>query len=148
MDNRSAADAQFDIAFSHMDLSHFNVWREKNFSDGGHKNFITGAGGYVQNYIFGYAGLRYNRAPAAVGMTIHPYLPPHNVTSLKLRGIAVAAARVSVKYNADGQFSAELLSGPAIQVCNVDSVCQKLTPSSTPAMFTWTSGETFKFTVL
>eukprot|EP00041_Stephanoeca_diplocostata_P025003 m.645898 g.645898 ORF g.645898 m.645898 type:complete len:123 (+) comp22651_c0_seq38:2181-2549(+) len=96
MDNRSAADAQFDIAFSHMDLSHFNVWREKNFSDGGHKNFITGAGGYVQNYIFGYAGLRYNRAPAAVGMTIHPYLPPHNVTSLKLRGIAVAAARVSV----------------------------------------------------
>eukprot|EP00041_Stephanoeca_diplocostata_P025002 m.645732 g.645732 ORF g.645732 m.645732 type:complete len:103 (+) comp22651_c0_seq29:2290-2598(+) len=77
-----------------------------------------------------------------------PYLPPHNVTSLKLRGIAVAAARVSVKYDADGQFSAELLSGPAIQVCNVDSVCQKLTPSSTPAMFTWTSGETFKFTVL
>lgn len=34
MDNRSAADAQFDIAFSHMDLAHFNVWREKNFSDG------------------------------------------------------------------------------------------------------------------
>lgn len=27
--NRTAADAQFDLAFSHIDLRAFNVWKEK-----------------------------------------------------------------------------------------------------------------------
>lgn len=44
MNNRSAADAQFDLAFSHMDLGVFNVWKEKNFGTFGNLNFITGAG--------------------------------------------------------------------------------------------------------
>ena len=39
------------------------------------------AGGYLQNYINGYAGLRYTRE----GLNLRPVLPPHGVTSLKLR---------------------------------------------------------------
>lgn len=58
--NRSAADAQFDLAFTHMDMTTFNVWKEKNFGSGGNLNFITGAGGYLQNFVYGYAGLRYD----------------------------------------------------------------------------------------
>ena len=59
MGNRSAADAQFDLAFTHMDLKHFNVFEEKNYGNFGNLNFITGAGGYLQNFVNGYAGLRY-----------------------------------------------------------------------------------------
>jgi hypothetical protein len=44
--NRTAADSQFDLAFTHMDLTHFNVFMEKNYNGGGNLNFITGAGGY------------------------------------------------------------------------------------------------------
>ena len=33
--NRSAADAQFNLAFDHMDLGHYNVWKEKSFGNYG-----------------------------------------------------------------------------------------------------------------
>lgn len=52
---RSGADAQWANAFVHMDLGGLNVWKET--ADGlGHSNFITGAGGFAQNVINGYAG--------------------------------------------------------------------------------------------
>ena len=58
LNNRTAADAQFQLAFLHMDLAHFNIWTEKTAElSYGHLNFITGAGGYLQNFLFGYAGL-------------------------------------------------------------------------------------------
>jgi len=44
MGNRSAADSQFDLAFTHMDLDHFNVFEESNYGNFGNLNFITGAG--------------------------------------------------------------------------------------------------------
>lgn len=56
---RVQADIQFGLAFAHMDLGAYNVWCEKSFGDFGHKNFVTGAGGYLQNYIMGYGGVRY-----------------------------------------------------------------------------------------
>eukprot|EP01048_Picozoa_sp_COSAG05_P011434 COSAG05_NODE_1077_length_5955_cov_2.032787_3_plen_105_part_00 len=41
MGNRSAADDQFDLAFTHMDTAHFNVFEERNYGGGGNLNFIT-----------------------------------------------------------------------------------------------------------
>lgn len=43
---------------------------------------MTGAGGYLQNYVNGYAGLRYT----GDGLALRPVLPPHGCESLALRG--------------------------------------------------------------
>jgi hypothetical protein len=94
--NRSAVDAQF-LAFEHMER-HFFVWSEVSRGGklGGHINFITGAGGYVQNVIYGDAGLEYSRD----GMALTPLLPPSGVTRLVLRALSFAGRRVTVSYNA------------------------------------------------
>ena len=72
------------------------MWEEKNYGDFGNLNFITGAGGYLQNYINGYAGLRYTED----GLTLRPVLPPHGCASLALRGIALATSRFTAFYTA------------------------------------------------
>lgn len=112
--NRSAADAQFDLAFTHINLGYFNVWEEKNYGDLGNLNFITGAGGYLQNYVNGYAGLRYS----ADGVTLRPVVPPNGCTSLALRGLSLAGARLTVHYT-DDVFTATLTKsedGAAVSV--------------------------------
>ena len=97
MGNRSAADAQFDLAFTHMDLKHFSVFEERNTGNFGHLNFITGAGGYLQNVINGYLGLRYTKA----GLDLRPVLPPHGVTAVKLRALALAGSRFDLLLSSD-----------------------------------------------
>ena len=55
---------------------------------------MTGAGGYLQNYVNGYAGLRYT----GDGLALRPVLPPHGCESLALRGttlIGLSARPVS-----------------------------------------------------
>ena len=111
MGNRSAADAQFDLAFTHMDLDHFNVFEEKNSGDFGHLNFITGAGGYLQNTINGYLGLRYT----SEGLDLRPILPPHGVTSVKLRALSLAGSRMDVMLTADN-VTITLLEGNSLTV--------------------------------
>lgn len=66
----------------------FYVWTENGISDGkvGAKNFLTGAGGFLQLIMYGYAGIRIN----ATSMTItHPTLPP-NTKQLKLNGSSIS----------------------------------------------------------
>ena len=111
MGNRTAADSQFDLAFTHMDLKHFNVFMEKNYGDGGNLNFITGAGGYLQNFVNGYAGLRYTKE----GITLRPVVPPHAATSLKLRGLSLAGSRMDVYYDV-AAITVTLNSGPGVTV--------------------------------
>ena len=111
MGNRTAADSQFDLAFTHMDLKHFNVFMERNYGDGGNLNFITGAGGYLQNYINGYAGLRYTEK----GLTLRPVVPPHSVTSMKLRGLSLVGSRLDVFYDAKA-VTLTLMAGPGVIV--------------------------------
>jgi hypothetical protein len=82
-----------------MDLGGFYVWKEKAFpGDFGHLNFITGAGGFLQNWLFGYAGLRYT----ATGLLLKPVMPPLGLESVRLRGLAFAGARINVVYSAGG----------------------------------------------
>jgi trehalose/maltose hydrolase-like predicted phosphorylase len=111
MGNRTAADSQFDLAFTHMDLKHFNVFMECNYGSGGNLNFITGAGGYLQNYLNGYAGLRYTKE----GMNLRPVVPPHAVTSLKLRGLSLVGSRMDVYYDAE-TITITLASGPGVTI--------------------------------
>ena len=128
MGNRTSADAQFDLAFTHMDLKHFNVFMERNYGSGGNLNFITGAGGYLQNYINGYAGVRYTKE----GMNLRPVLPPHSVTSLKLRGLSLGSSRprsslsrMDVYYDS-ASITITLTSGPGIRIYSQGTPDSKL----------------------
>eukprot|EP00051_Salpingoeca_urceolata_P014845 m.189431 g.189431 ORF g.189431 m.189431 type:complete len:834 (-) comp18207_c0_seq1:34-2535(-) len=124
--NRTEADKQFDLAFSHMDLQGFNVWREKNFGDGGHHNFITGAGGYLQNFVFGYGGLRYT----AAGLTMQPVLPPHGVDFVRLRSVSLGGCSFDVAYD-DKHLTLDLTSGQGpLEVSEPGEKTQALSPAN------------------
>ena len=71
-------------------------------------NFIAGAGGYLQNFVDGYAGLRYTRD----GITLRPVLPPHSCESLALRGLSLAGRRVTILYTGT-ELTASLTDGSA-----------------------------------
>ena len=122
--NRTAADMQFDLAFEHMDLTGFNVWKEKSFNDGGHLNFITGAGGFLQNFIYGYAGVRYTDE----GITMRPLLPPHGISSLTLRGLALASSRLTLKYTAE-RLEATLTRGAPLEIIDCGGKRRELEPT-------------------
>lgn len=73
----------------------FGVWKETK--DGGNTNFITGAGGWLQNIIYGYAGLRYEQDGT---LSINQLtLLPGGITSVKLKGINLGKSRFNMLYN-------------------------------------------------
>jgi len=102
--NRTAADAQFARTFLYLNglpnnvvvaphYNPFNVWKEAATS-GKHLNFLTGAGGFLQNIIQGYAGLR---ARSNI-LQLNPSLPPH-AQRLSLVRLSYAGAQFSVDFN-------------------------------------------------
>ena len=100
---RTAAETQLAFAFDHQ-LGPYNIWTETNpkvaaHNGTGNLNFLTGAGGFLENVVFGYGGLHYT----ADGLGLHPSLPPMNVTSMTLRGIAYAHGTVRLEFNATHQ---------------------------------------------
>jgi hypothetical protein len=56
-------------------------------------NFVTGAGGFLQQVIFGYTGLRLG--PGGLEEAFPPVLPSH-LDRLVLRNLAVGGRRVDV----------------------------------------------------
>ena len=89
-----AALTQWESAFAHMDCTHFCLFREE--LTGGHSNFITGAGGFLQNIIQGWAGVRIG----ADAMTLtNPTLPP-STTAIKLQSLEYCGSAFSVEFNA------------------------------------------------
>lgn len=104
--NRSAADAQFKTAFLHIDTAHYSIFKERAFT-GGHLNFLTGAGGFLQSVIAGYAGVAYT-APGTMEGISAPLLPPGGVSNVTLRSLALGACRVTLSFNASAMcFMAE-----------------------------------------
>jgi len=93
-DLKQLADDQFQQAFEHIDLSAFYVWKEK--VDGGHFNFLTGAGGFLQNCIYGYAGVEIGEGGLVVDS---PLLPPGGVTFMKLRGVHFQSSVLNIGWN-------------------------------------------------
>jgi hypothetical protein len=99
--NRSAADAQLALAFDHMSDDFF-IFSETVRSDGdGHtQHFITGSGGYVQGFVFGYSGLRVDRLGVFTFSSQAPVLPPYGVTAVKLRSLHLMGAAFDFSYDA------------------------------------------------
>ena len=92
--NTSAAASQWRAAFAHMDTDHFFVFSET--LSGGHSNFITGAGGFLQNVFFGFAGVRFRRESLEIIRA--PQLPT-GVTGFRLRGIRYKGRCITFAFN-------------------------------------------------
>ena len=93
--NTSAAASQWRAAFAHMDTDNFFVFRET--LSGGHSNFITGAGGFLQNVLFGFAGVRFRRESLEIIRA--PQLPA-GVTGFRLRGVRYRGRCITFAFNA------------------------------------------------
>ena len=112
--NRTACEAQFLRAFRYMNglsgtpatatqYNPFQVFKEREQS-GGHINFLTGAGGFLQNVIQGYAGWRARDA----SLDFRPVLPPF-AQVVRLVGLHFAGSRFTLEFN-ETSMSVELLA--------------------------------------
>ena len=57
-------------------------------------NFLTGAGAFLQQFIFGYAGLRFS-SDAGLSRRFEPLLP-ERITRLRLRNISIRGKRIDI----------------------------------------------------
>lgn len=110
---RESADVSLALAWTHLD-PHFFVFTElpyANYSSAtsvkrgkhggdGTQHFITGAGGYLQNFVFGYPGLRLNSPGIFAFRSQRLRLPPFGVTSVRIRSFHLLGGRFSLFYNA------------------------------------------------
>jgi protein-glucosylgalactosylhydroxylysine glucosidase len=82
----------FNRSFQDNTHAPFNVWSETPSGNAG--NFITGAGGFLQTLVHGYAGLRVQTAQLLIGNPICP----ENADFLRVRGVNYLGSRFSVGY--------------------------------------------------
>jgi hypothetical protein len=104
-DLKALADQQFEVAFEHIDTNYFFVWHET--VEGGHVNFVTGAGGFLQNIIYGYGGVL---ADASGLLIDSPLLPNLGITSMKFRGMQYCGSAFSLSFD-DTHMSIALTDG-------------------------------------
>eukprot|EP00759_Apiculatamorpha_spiralis_P007013 PhF_6_TR14172/c0_g1_i2/m.22681/K22078/PGGHG, ATHL1; protein-glucosylgalactosylhydroxylysine glucosidase len=93
---RAAADQQLIAAFPHIE-PHYNVFKEKS-DDSGTQHFITGSGGLLQDFLFGYGSLRISEGAYRFASPM-PLLPPLGIQRVTLRGIVLYGSRVDVQYD-------------------------------------------------
>lgn len=74
----------------------FNVLPETPSND--NINFLTGAGAFLQQFIFGYAGLRFS-LDGGLGRQVAPVLPPQ-INRLVLKGIWIRGQRQDIAISA------------------------------------------------
>eukprot|EP01084_Bolivina_argentea_P303825 524653_1 len=84
--NNTNAQIFFDNAFDHMDTKHFYIFREKDSSDGGNLNFLTGIGGLLQNCLFGYGGAMITSNYLYLNPSF-PMVKSSNITSIKFHNL-------------------------------------------------------------
>ena len=113
--NRSAADAQLQLAFNHIE-PHFLVFHETAFDDGHTQHFITGAGGYLQSFVFGFSGMRIDRVGVLTFSSKQPILPPLGVTRAKLRGVHLLTSSFDVDWTDQEVCLSLRLNGAAIEL--------------------------------
>ena len=93
VDLKALADHQFEQAFEHIDSDYYYIWHET--VSGGHVNFVTGAGGFLQNILYGYGGILAN----SDGMIVNnPVLPHLGITELKFRHLKYRGSTFSLSY--------------------------------------------------
>ena len=57
-------------------------------------NFLTGAGAFLQQFIFGYAGLRFS-SDAGLSRRFEPMMP-ERISRLKLRNVWIRGKRIDI----------------------------------------------------
>lgn len=78
----------------------FNVWTEKVV--GGVNHFITGAGGFLQNVLYGFSAIEVNERNFTIN---NPVLPPDKgVTFVKIRKLVYLGAKISFTYDSSSIF--------------------------------------------
>jgi Glycosyl hydrolase family 65 central catalytic domain len=117
------AAAQWKQAFAHIKPP-FNVWQERIV--GGHTHFATGAGGFLQNVLYGYVGAQL----ADSGLVLQPRsLPPGPSTALVVDALRYVGVPVRVAIDASG-YQVSLSAAPGANVTLVvvvDSATSKRT---------------------
>eukprot|EP00755_Sulcionema_specki_P015514 Sspe_Gene.59590::Locus_32757_Transcript_2_3_Confidence_0.500_Length_8529::g.59590::m.59590/K22078/PGGHG, ATHL1; protein-glucosylgalactosylhydroxylysine glucosidase len=91
--NYTMAAQAWHAAFDHM-TGGFYAWRER--VSGGALNFLTGAGGYIMNVLYGYGGIRLHGNGT---MEITPRLPPDNVTRVHFRKLHFREALLDISFD-------------------------------------------------
>lgn len=103
--NRSAADLQLGLAWAHIE-PHFLAFKETQ-DGGGTQHFITGNGGFLQNFVYGYPGMRIERLGVLSFTSQQPLLPPAGITQVKLRGLSLFGVEFDLIYD-DANVCAQL----------------------------------------
>jgi hypothetical protein len=144
---RMAADDSLSLAWTHLD-PHFLVFTEMPYLNEassstmakkrrslhpakhegtGTQHFITGAGGYLQNFVFGYPGLRIERTGTVAFVfcgrvqfsllgvfsfrSERPLLPPFGVTSVRISSLHLLGSAFSLFYNSTNSCLKSTLKG-------------------------------------
>lgn len=79
-------------------------------TEGGAMNFLTGTGGLLQQFLFGYSGLRFD----SDAIELDPSLPPQ-ITGLTLKGLHWQGRLFTLRINRSGT-TATLMSGAAMPI--------------------------------
>ena len=85
--NATKAKTQWDSAFAHMDTQCFFTFHE--MLRGGHLNFITGAGGFLQNVMQGFSGIRVHTG----SLDFQTPVLPTSIRDMTLNGLRYQVAQ-------------------------------------------------------
>uniref|UniRef100_A0A182NT82 Protein-glucosylgalactosylhydroxylysine glucosidase n=1 Tax=Anopheles dirus TaxID=7168 RepID=A0A182NT82_9DIPT len=95
--NIESAAADFNRSYQSYVRGPFHVWHElQQPASGGAQNFLTGAGGFLQTVLFGYAGIRVHLDRLEVRGLSPEELPPAGFDSLSAKGIQYLGALITV----------------------------------------------------
>eukprot|EP01120_Amphizonella_sp_Union-15-10_P002412 TRINITY_DN1261_c0_g1_i2.p1 TRINITY_DN1261_c0_g1~~TRINITY_DN1261_c0_g1_i2.p1 ORF type:complete len:703 (-),score=111.97 TRINITY_DN1261_c0_g1_i2:9-2117(-) len=107
--NLKEAQVFWDLSFPHIKAP-FNCWTER--ITGGANHFITGAGGFLQNILFGFGGYDLNLD----SVTFNPvFLQNSGVTFFKFRKMNYLGSTYSLSFTSKS-ITVERLSGPLLYV--------------------------------
>ena len=87
----------FDYGLLHIDNEYFYIWIEEyNNANGGHLNFMTGAGTFLQNIVYGYAGFKITKD----FLYINPILPYQgNITKITFNSLEYKSVQFTFNFN-------------------------------------------------
>ncbi|XP_053665201.1 protein-glucosylgalactosylhydroxylysine glucosidase-like [Anopheles marshallii] len=136
------ADAMFDKSYRQYLRAPFNVWSENGNNEPGAGNFITGAGGFLQSIINGYAGVRLHQDRLEItNARLTPSTGTLHIPTIEYRG---ALFSLTVRTNA---FTIKIRSTANDVRLLVDQkeehICTGCEYNGTVASFQMTTGQTF-----
>uniref|UniRef100_A0A182MI62 Protein-glucosylgalactosylhydroxylysine glucosidase n=1 Tax=Anopheles culicifacies TaxID=139723 RepID=A0A182MI62_9DIPT len=138
------AGAMFDKSYRQYLRAPFNVWSENGNNEPGAGNFITGAGGFLQSIINGYAGIRLHQDRLEIKNTrVTPLTDALHLPTIEYRGVqfslTVRPAGFTIKIKTKGQTDLKLLVDQ-----NERPICDNCEYNGTVASIEVTMNQTFE----